>query len=141
MRITVKLELNESEREISGELSYGILKIPFSVISNDRGLNIGIYGRLFSVKGGKGKLKIFRLLSAIQPKKINVVFCNDKFENNDKSLQIITATIIKIDLNENKIQLFGLSGSPVAPCDGKNFFRVRLYSEAKISLFGIISAL
>lgn len=141
MRITVKLELNESEREISGELSYGILKIPFSVISDDRGLNIGIYGRLFPVKGGKGKLKIFRLLSAIQPKKINVVFCNDKFENSDKSLQIITATIIKIDLNENKIQLFGLSGSPVASCDGKNFFRVRLYSEAKISLFGIISAL
>lgn len=141
MRITVKLELNESEREISGELSYGILKIPFSVISDDRGLNIGIYGRLFLVKGGKGKLKIFRLLSAIQPKKINVVFCNDKFENYDKSLQIITATIIKIDLNKNKIQLFGLSGSPVAPCDGKNFFRVRLYSEAKISLFGIISAL
>lgn len=141
MRITVKLELNESEREISGELSYGILKIPFSVISDDRGLNIVIYGRLFPVKGGKGKLKIFRLLSAIQPKKINVVFCNDKFESNDKSLQIITATIIKIDLNENKIQLFGLSGSPVAPCDGKNFFRVRLYSEAKISLFGIISAL
>ena len=141
MRITVKLELNESEREISGEHSYGILKIPFSVISNYSGLNIGIYGRLFPVKGGKGKLKIFRLLSAIQPKKINVVFCNDKFENNDKSLQIITATIIKIDLNENKIQLFALSGSPVAPCDGKNFFRVRLYSEAKISLFGIISAL
>lgn len=141
MRITVKLELNESEREISGELSYGILKIPFSVISDDRGLNIGIYGRLFPVKGGKGKLKIFRLLSAIQPQKINVFFCNDKFENNDKSLQIITATIIKIDLNENKIQLFGLSGSPVAPCDGKSFFRVRLYSEAKISLFGIISAL
>ena len=92
----------------------------------------------FYVKPKNKKTNIFRILGAISLKKFFIMFSSENLINADENSGLYSATIMKIDLIQNKIDCYALSEQESElKYSGLVSNRLNLYLDAEISLAGI----
>ena len=138
MRIRLKIDAFDG-KVLRGEIATLLFDIPFSVYSDEKGVRFQSNILSFYVKPKNKKTNIFRILGAISLKKIFIMFSSENLINANENNGLYSATIMKIDLIQNKIDCYALSErESELKYSGLVSNRLNLYLDAEISLAGII---
>ncbi len=138
MRIRLKIDAFDG-KVLRGEIAGLLFDIPFSVYSDEKGVRFQSNILSFYVKPKNKKTNIFRILGAISLKKFFIMFSSENLVNANENNGIYSATIMKIDLIQNKIDCYALSErESELKYSGLVSNRLNLYLDAEISLAGII---
>ena len=124
---------------LRGEIAALLFDIPFSVYADEKGVRFQSNILSFYVKPKNKKPNIFRILGAISLKKFFIMFSSENLINANENNGLYSATIMKIDLIQNKIDCYALSErESELKYSGLVSNRLNLYLDAEISLAGII---
>ena len=138
MRIRLKIDAFDG-KVLRGEIATLLFDIPFSVYSDEKGVRFQSNILSFYVKPKNKKTNIFRILGAISLKKFFIMFSSENLINDNENNGLYSATIMKIDLIQNKIDCYALSEQESElKYSGLVSNRLNLYLDAEISLAGII---
>ena len=138
MRIRLKIDAFDGE-VLRGEIAALLFDIPFSVYSDEKGVRFQSNILSFYVKPKNKKTNIFRILGAISLRKFFIMFSSENLINANENNGLYSATIMKIDLIQNKIDCYALSErESELKYSGLVSNRLNLYLDAEISLAGII---
>lgn len=138
MRIRLKIDAFDG-KVLRGEIATLLFDIPFSVYSDEKGVRFQSNILSFYVKPKNKKTNIFRILGAISLKKFFIMFSSENLINANENNGLYSATIMKIDLIQNKIDCYALSEQEAElKYSGLVSNRLNLYLDAEISLAGII---
>lgn len=138
MRIRLKIDAFDG-KVLRGEIATLLFDIPFSVYSDEKGVRFQSNILSFYVKPKNKKTNIFRILGAISLKKFFIMFFSENLINANENNGLYSATIMKIDLIQNKIDCYALSErESELKYSGLVSNRLNLYLDAEISLAGII---
>jgi len=138
MRIRLKIDAFDG-KVLRGEIATLLFDIPFSVYSDEKGVRFQSNILSFYVKPKNKKTNIFRILGAISLKKFFIMFSSENLINANENNGLYSATIMKIDLIQNKIDCYALSErESELKYSGLVSNRLNLYLDAEISLAGII---
>lgn len=138
MRIRLKIDAFDG-KVLRGEIATLLFDIPFSVYSDEKGVRFQSNILSFYVKPKNKKTNIFRILGAISLKKFFIMFSSENLINANENSGLYSATIMKIDLIQNKIDCYALSErESELKYSGLVSNRLNLYLDAEISLAGII---
>lgn len=138
MRIRLKIDAFDG-KVLRGEIATLLFDIPFSVYSDEKGVRFQSNILSFYVKPKNKKTNIFRILGAISLKKFFIMFSSENLINANEKSGLHSATIMKIDLIQNKIDCYALSErESELKYSGLVSTRLNLYLDAEISLAGII---
>lgn len=138
MRIRLKIDAFD-DKVLRGEIATLLFDIPFSVYSDEKGVRFQSNILSFYVKPKNKKTNIFRILGAISLKKFFMMFYSENLINANENNGLYSATIMKIDLIQNKIDCYALSErESELKYSGLVSNRLNLHLDAEISLAGII---
>lgn len=138
MRIRLKIDAFDG-KVLRGEIAALLFDIPFSVYSDEKGVRFQSNILSFYVKPKNKKTNIFRILGVISLNKFFMMFSSENLINANENNGLYSATIMKIDLIQNKIDCYALSEQESElKYSGLVSNRLNLYLDAEISLAGII---